>query len=93
MFSIFILAFILVFYSDGQRIKSDAGQSTLGLLQSALKTGKEDFKSTGFPTQSLRGACNPAALFLSRSVCDIAPIELSGESQTGVEFVSHRAIL
>lgn len=62
-------ALILGFYSEGQRIKSAAGQSTLGLLGSALKAGKEDFKSIGFPSQSLRGACIPAALFLSRSVC------------------------
>lgn len=47
-----IFAFILVSPSKGQRIKVGAMPSTLGPLRSALKAGKADFKSTGFPTQS-----------------------------------------
>lgn len=48
---IFIPPFILLFSSEVERTKLDVMQSALGLLRSALKAEKEDFKSTGFPTQ------------------------------------------
>lgn len=63
VFLIFISTFILLFSSDGERIKFDVMQSTLGLLRSALNARKEDFKSTGFLLRFYGGACIPAVLF------------------------------
>lgn len=88
VFLIFISPFNLLFSSKGERIKLDFTQSTLGLLRSPLKAGKEDFKSTGFPTESM-GSLHSSCSFIFRGLHDISLSELSGETQTGVKFLFH----
>lgn len=54
------------FLRRGLRTRLDAVCSTLGFLGSALKAGKEDFKSTGVLLGAYGGPRIPAVLFLSR---------------------------
>lgn len=74
---VFISAFILLFSPEGERIKSDVMQFTLGLLRS-LKAGKEDFKLTGFSIQILWGNLHSCCSFYFREFGDISLRELAG---------------
>lgn len=67
-------------------------RSTLGLLRSALRAGKEDSSQQGVLLRVCGGPCIPAVLFLSRGLYDIPPHEPGGESHWDGISVSHRAV-